>query len=124
MTYSNLNQAAATNPALAEGKTKIWYFKNEAGRDMMMGHSFCKQYGLLPKVDNLEATHTLIGSIASTDCDEIYMAMQGENWSPQGEARDLLRSKGLGHTSMSMGDIAEINGKFFFVDSFGFKELN
>ena len=49
--------------------------------------------------------------------------MQGENWSPNGEARNLIGSLGLSHTSMSVGDIIEIDGNLFFVDRHGFKKL-
>lgn len=40
--------------------------------------------------------------------------MQGEIWSPNGEANELIRSKGLFHTSMSVGDCAvDETGKNF-----------
>jgi predicted MPP superfamily phosphohydrolase len=39
--------------------------------------------------------------------DDIFEMMQGENYSPAGEARDLIRSSGTHHTSMSVGDIIE-----------------
>jgi hypothetical protein len=35
----------------------------------------------------------------------VFDQFQAENWSPNGEARDLIASKGLLHTSMSTGDI-------------------
>jgi hypothetical protein len=38
---------------------------------------------------------------------------QGENWSPNGEARDLILAKGLRHTSMSVGDVIEDEGGIF-----------
>ena len=31
--------------------------------------------------------------------------MQGEDWSPTGEARELIATKDVRHTSMSVGDI-------------------
>ena len=49
--------------------------------------------------------------------------MQAEVWSPNGEARALVQSKGLGHTSMSVGDVAVVDGKAFVVASFGFEPL-
>ena len=33
--------------------------------------------------------------------------MQGEAWSPNGEARELIVSLGLHHTSMSIGDVVQ-----------------
>jgi hypothetical protein len=38
---------------------------------------------------------------------DIYLVMQGETWSPEGEARELILRSGLKHTSMSVGDLIE-----------------
>ena len=51
------------------------------------------------------------------------MALQGENWSPLGEANPFIRGLGLYHTSMSMGDIVIVNGKKHVVCGMGFKEV-
>jgi hypothetical protein len=37
----------------------------------------------------------------------IYNHFQAENWSPNGEAQPLIAGLGLGHTSMSIGDVIE-----------------
>jgi hypothetical protein len=60
------------------------------------------------------------------DLDAVYWKMQGENWSPNGEARSFIRRKGLGHTSMSMGDCVLDNdtGEVYLVTGVGFKKLN
>jgi hypothetical protein len=124
--YKSLNDAApypANQTVLFLGKTKIWYFKSGQGRDMMMGASWLKQYGKLPTKTTLGNTHALLGEVVGEDLDELYNALQGENWSPEGQARELIISKGLEHTSMSMGDIIEVNDKLYIVDTFGFKEL-
>lgn len=62
--------------------------------------------------------------IDAEDLEDVFYKMQGEVWSPNGEARDLIHSKGLTHTSMSSGDIIEdIEAqKFYMVDFFGFKD--
>ena len=55
--------------------------------------------------------------------DDAFMKMQGEFWSPRGEARPLIRSLGLHHTSMSVGDClydADSN-KMYQCDDFGWK---
>jgi hypothetical protein len=36
--------------------------------------------------------------------DVIFYEMQGDVWSPHGEARELIKSLGLSHASMSIGD--------------------
>lgn len=121
--YSNLNDAFFVDPGLAPGNTKIWYMKPGVSRDLGMGVKFCKEHDLMPDVTNIEKTHTLLGSIAETDMDTIMCLMQGECWSQYGEARDLIKSKGLYSTSMSTGDIIEIDNKFFIRDRFEFVAL-
>lgn len=37
---------------------------------------------------------------------DVFMMMQGEIWSPHGEAREAIKALGLSHTSMSVGDVA------------------
>ena len=62
--------------------------------------------------------------------EDIYRAMQGEFWSPYGEALTLTQEK-LVHTSMSKGDIISINCthnkriniRDFIVADMGFKEI-
>ena len=52
------------------------------------------------------------------------MMMQGEAWSPQGQARYLIDKLGVGHTSMSVGDIIIVNRKMLMVDRMGFTDLS
>lgn len=63
--------------------------------------------------------------LVAEDLEEVYYAMQGEVWSPNGEARPLIEGLGLRHTSMSVGDVIhEINtGKFYEVAMAGFREI-
>ncbi len=106
------------------GATEVWYWKEDAGRDMMMGKNFLVKYGKMPDPNNLEATHVKIGSVKETNPEKIFMMMQGENWSPEGQARSMIRSSGTGHTSMSVGDIVVVNGEAQMVDRFGFTKLD
>ena len=123
--YRQLSDAAEAtgNPGYAGRGALIWYWKKGQSRDMMMGHKWLKERGLLPTVKSLNKTHTLIGQIGETDKRKIFIMMQGESWSPQGQARNLISKSGSGHTSMSVGDIAMIRGKLWMVDSFGWEEL-
>ena len=105
------------------GGTQIWYWKDEYARDALMGSKWLKDKGILPDPNDLEKTHTLLGSIESKDLDDIYSQMQGERWSPRGEARGLIQELGLTHTSMSVGDIAVVDGNAYLVDSLGFYDL-
>lgn len=54
--------------------------------------------------ENLKDSHVMVKEVQKISLDEAFFEMQGENWSPNGEANDLLRSLGLTHTSMSIGD--------------------
>ena len=47
----------------------------------------------------------LVSVFEAMDADDAYMNMQGEMWSPNGEARFMIRRLGLRHTSMSIGDV-------------------
>jgi len=46
-----------------------------------------------------------VADITAEGLEEVYCEMQAENWSPNGEARELIKSLGLSHTSMMLGDI-------------------
>ena len=114
---------------LKKGKTQIWYMRKEVFRDLNMGYDFAMKYSpenvpstpLVPK--ELEQTHVLLGTIQEKSLPKIFRLMQGELWSPYGEAKDLITKKKLHHTSMSVGDIIGIGKKYFMVDKSGFKAL-
>ncbi len=114
------------SPTLERGRTEIWYSKKNEFRDFSGGSEFLNKH--MPEkmpttVKDLTKTHALIGKIKETNLDKIFMLMQGENWSPNGEANDLIRRSGSGHTSMSVGDIIVINGKMSMVDPSGFQSI-
>lgn len=116
--YSCINDAvrmASLDQRLSlmeEGDTEIWYAT----------HPTFKAEGVDP--DNLPATHTLLGKIACVDLERIFMVMQGEMWSPAGQANQLIRNMGLHHTSMSVGDVVKLpNGSIFVCDMAGWKKL-
>jgi len=50
--------------------------------------------------------------------------MQGENWSPDGEARDYIEALEVQHTSMMVGDIIEntSTGEVWLVEMFGLSQ--
>ena len=118
--YTTLNNASALHSELAHGTTEIWYSKDGEFRDMSGGSRYLEKHGKLPTADTLNKTHTKIGSISTVGLGKIYELMQGENWSPNGEARNLIKEAGTGHTSMSVGDIIKMNGIMHMVDNYGF----
>jgi len=104
--YANLNDAAEAtdNPELAVGDTEIWYMRPE-------------QWRFRRPVTNstLAQTHILLGHIACKSKNRTWALMQGDNWSPRGEANNLIQSKGLQRTSMSVGDVIVVDGKIYEV---------
>ena len=110
--------------AYEPGPTEVWYWKDDMGRDMMMGKNFLIKYNKMPDSANLAATHVKLGSVKETNPEKVFHMMQGEIWSPEGQARDFIQASGTGHTSMSVGDIVVVNGKALMVDRFGFTPID
>ena len=87
-----------------------------------------------PDPSNLSATHVHLKDLdveadsTNLALEHIFNQMQGEVWSSgakeQAEAQAMIKSKGLSHTSMSVGDVAvDPHGGVWLVASFGFKNL-
>jgi len=113
--YNSLNDANL--PELQPGNTEIWYQTKESWEE---GHGLGK---ISIDPNDLSKTHILLGKIKETSLEKIFQVMQGDIWSPLGEARGLIRSKGMVHTSMSVGDVVVVNGQVMMVDRVGFKEI-
>lgn len=111
-------------------KYAIFYMRPDFFRDGILGHDWCEGRKALPDPTNLAKTHVWLLNRTHPDhpaaaLEAIYMTMQGEVWSPNGEARDMIEAKGLHHTSMSVGDVVVHvdTGIVYMVDRFGFAEL-
>ena len=116
-------QYKSLNDVYPEGSTEIWYWKEDFARDAMMGPAFMTKHGVMPTPDTVKDHYALIGKIAETKPEKIFMMMQGDMWSPKGQARNMVRASGTGHTSMSVGDIIKIGNEYLMVDRFGFHKL-
>ena len=107
----------------APGQTEIWYWKDSYA-SLSFGFDYAEKENILPSCKDLEKTHIKLGTLAETNKERIYQSLQGEVWSPNGEATKLVRSLGISHTSLSVGDIIKLpNGICYFVDLNYFKEL-
>jgi len=115
--------AGSIDPRYGTGVTKVWYMKASFFRDGNMGHEWLEEQGLVPTLATLEQTHTLVGTLDIDNPEEAWQMMQGEFWSPRGEANSFIRELGLRHTSMSVGDIVQKDDTLFLVDGIGFKKL-
>jgi len=49
--------------------------------------------------------------------------MQGECWSPKGEATMMIRKCGADHTSMSVGDVIKIRHQLWICCPTGFEQI-
>ena len=58
-------------------------------------------------VERLPETHVYLCDVEAESKDDVFRLMQGEIWSPLGEARPLIERLGLFHTSMSVGDVVQ-----------------
>jgi hypothetical protein len=103
----------------------VWYMKPDYFRDGIMGADWLAERGMMPKVDDLAETHVFLRYCDAESVGQVFGMMQGEVWSPNGEARDRINALGLSHTSMSVGDIAVnvANKETFLCDRFGFKTV-
>jgi len=70
------------------------------------------------------AGYTKLADVWCQDLENVFALMQGDLWSPQGEARPIIRGLGLQHTSMSVGDLVrDENGEFFICAMISFKKV-
>lgn len=68
--------------------------------------------------------HEFVREFEARDLEDAFIKSQGEIWSPNGEARGLILSKGLDHTSASFGDIfVDEDGDRYMVDDIGFAKI-
>ena len=76
-------------------------------------------------IKDIPVTHRYLGQFEAKGLEDLFKCMQGDNWSPNGEARPLIEGAGLHHTSMYVGDVIykPQSNTFWVVDSYGFKEL-
>jgi len=77
-------------------------------------------------IANLEKTHTLVKKgLPASSKDAVFTKMQGENWSPKGQAAPLIQSLGLQHTSMSVNDVLrDPEGHFWQCMDLGWRQIN
>jgi hypothetical protein len=97
-------------------KYQIWYMKPSFLRGVV---------GSSPDLNNLSATHVHLKDIEADNQEDALSRMRAENWSPNGEALDLLQSKGLQHTTMTIGDVlVDESDAIHLVTGIGFSLLS
>ena len=109
--YKSLNDAKIYSEGLDVGNTEVYYRKDMRG---LFGTD----------VEKIKLSdYALLGKIKAIDLDDIFLDLQGERWSPNGEARNLIRGLVLSHTSMSVGDVVKVGNVYNIVDMVGFREV-
>jgi hypothetical protein len=109
--------AARTRQAAKENtiKYQIWYMKPSFLRGVV---------GSSPDLNNLSATHVHLIDIEADNQEDALSRMRAKNWSPNGEALDLLQSKGLQHTTMTIDDVlVDESDAIYLVTGIGFSLL-
>jgi hypothetical protein len=97
-------------------KYQVWYMKPSFLRGIV---------GNSPDPNNLAATHVHLKDIEADNGEDVLYRMRAEIWSPNGEAIDLLQSKGLAHTTMTIGDVLVDEGDaVYLVTAIGFSRLS
>lgn len=102
---------ADAGKAYRPGNTEIWYKKRNAENTPV-------------DLTNLNKTHALVGTLRELNPSKIFSLLQGENYSPRGEADIFLSKKGVSHTSISNGDIIKSKNKILILTANGWKNIN
>jgi len=103
----------------------VYYMKPDFWHTGIHGAVFLQKQGKLPSLEKLRDTHVFVKTIDVGQLSDVYREMQGEFWSPNGEARDTIEKAGLQHTSMCVGDIAiDQAGNAYMVDNVGWFPLS
>jgi hypothetical protein len=118
------NFSEFVNESVEVETSEVWYTKKEYFRNYISGSKYLPEGVKLPDPDNLEATHAFIGNVDTLNLDEVFEKMQGEFWSEGEGTNEILKSKNVGHTSMSVGDIIKNENGVFMVEDMGFFKLN
>jgi hypothetical protein len=103
---------------------EVWYAKEIQPRSV----------DAFASIADLSKMHVLLGTIGGLSCgientknemdilNMLFDALQGENYSSNGEARHIVRKCGTDHTSMSVGDVIRFkHGNIYVCDIIGWQ---
>ena len=96
-------------------KYQVWYMKPSFFRGIV---------GTSPDPNDLSATHVHLKDIEADSREDAFDRMQAGIWSPNGDALDLIQSKELQRTSMTIGDVlVDETDAVYLVTGIGFSRL-
>jgi hypothetical protein len=116
------------------GPVEIWYWRSPP-LEMPPSGAALERMSFLekpPSVSDIQQRYVMLGSIKGPPqflsrevyLEWIYRIMQGEEWSPNGEGRELILSKGLTHTSMTVADAVHLpDGTWWAIAPSGWKQV-
>ncbi len=87
---NDLNDFGVIKPELLKGPVEVWYMTEAGWREVSSGIT------VHPEKISLGITHELLGEIKERNLQKAWVALQGDFWSPHGEARGLIQSEESG----------------------------
>eukprot|EP00746_Dinoflagellata_sp_MGD_P021056 gnl/MRDRNA2_/MRDRNA2_149107_c0_seq1.p1 gnl/MRDRNA2_/MRDRNA2_149107_c0~~gnl/MRDRNA2_/MRDRNA2_149107_c0_seq1.p1 ORF type:complete len:424 (-),score=84.99 gnl/MRDRNA2_/MRDRNA2_149107_c0_seq1:28-1179(-) len=138
--YTELSDAAELYPNLSllkEGNRRavVWYFNQNFLLQLwpfffMPNSADVWVKMLIENSCSIDATHNPLGEIncpkglKGKDLDswlkQVFAALQTSKWTPNGEARKLLSSRGLSHAAMAVGDVVQVGSQLYAAGLSGF----
>mgnify|MGYP001071844401 CR=1 FL=1 len=105
-------------PAIHVHEYTVYYRRNPTVESLLHGEE--------PRnLGHFLSEWTEVARIFAKSLDDLFRVMQGEVWSPHGEAREHIKKLGLSHTSMSVGDIVRDDlGNYYVCKPVGWKRFN
>ena len=125
MTYQTLAELPVIKAASTEGAplVEVFYKHRDSGlrRDIMDGWDrFLAQHGhTFGSIEEILEKHYVKLGEFNTNLNEYEIAtrlLQGEIYSPNGEAKDILAPLDIAHTTFYNGDILRMKGAYYFMD--------
>jgi len=127
-TYSSLEDAAVAtrDERYGRGSVGIWYARGVElfGRIAAAAPQGRKGIDLVKLARaTLPDTHIHLGNIEANDPQTAFQLMDAERWAPGNAARQWIESLGVGHTSMTAGDVIDFRGELLLVELDGFSRI-
>ncbi len=124
-----IKQIKSLKDIFSVGPIEIWYSRQmkEIKKNWMIWEyniQLGKSLKFPKNKQHLRKSHVRLGNVNMTK-NQIFHNMQGEIWSPNGEARQFIKNKGLNHISMSVGDIVfdQRTEESWIVKGIGWKKI-
>lgn len=76
-------------------------------------------------VEGLVDTHVAVMMLRARNMEMVFHKLQAENWSPNGDAKVLIKALRLNHTSMMVGDVVMrlSDATFWVVAPIGYTQI-